>query len=219
MGQLSPDQGHGVGGSADDPSSAGTTIVGGQPPGHKRRSLVNVPVGVEKVLYAAAIDRGFRQALLGDREQALRSRDFGLRDSELAMLRLTPAAQLEAAIDALDVSPRNLERRQFMRAVAVAVTTIAAGEALGGCDGSGKSAADAAVDAAVDRGRGWDSAGVRPDLPPDGSLPVDRPWSADGIRPDLSFLDGPQPAGIRPDAVCDTLPLAEDGSVRGIRPD
>jgi len=84
-----------------------------------------VPVGVEKVLFTAALEPEFRARLLQDRGSAAIDRGFQLRPSEIEMLRLVPAAQLEAAIDRLDTSGANLERRGFMRAVAASALTLA----------------------------------------------------------------------------------------------
>src|SRR5512136_763652 len=93
-----------------------------------------VPVGLEQILYLAAVDAEFREALLRDREAALAARGLALRPSELAMLRVAPREQLESTIAGLDTSPANLERRGFLRAVAATVAGAAAGVALGGCE-------------------------------------------------------------------------------------
>jgi hypothetical protein len=105
-------------------------------PDKKRPSstMVEVPIGIEKVLYIAATEPGFRRDLLEDREAALRARDLELRSTELAMLRATPAEQLEAAIEGLDVSEQGSGRRRFMRTVAAAAVTLAAGEVLTACE-------------------------------------------------------------------------------------
>jgi hypothetical protein len=183
MGQLGADL-------DDSDSGSGTTIVGGQPPGGPRRSLQNVPVGMERLLWAAATDAAFREALLRDRDAAAAARGFALRRSEVTMLRLAPREQLAAAIDGLDTSSASLERRTFMRAVAASVITLAAADALSGCgDEGGK------LDVrppGVDAGVRWEGpmAGVR--------LEDGRPPGADaGVR-----VDWPRPgpdAGVRVD--------------------
>jgi len=175
MGQLGADV-------DDSDSGSGTTIVGGQPPGQTRRSLQNVPVGMERLLWAAATDAAFREVLLRDRDAAAVARGFALRPSEVTMLRLAPREQLTAAIDGLDTSSASLERRTFMRAVAASVVTLAAGDALSGCGDEG---------AKVDTWRGMESGGIRPD-----DLP--RPGADAGVR-----IDAPPPAvdaGVRIDA-------------------
>jgi hypothetical protein len=115
-----------------------------------------LPVGVEKVLYTAATDAAFREALFEDRASAVRSRGLELRDSELALLKTVPDARLRAIIDGMDVTPENLERRGFLKTVAVATATVVAAESLVGCGDDG------------------DVKGIRPDMP-----------AATGIQPDM----------------------------------
>lgn len=157
------------------------------------RSQVRVPAGVERVLYIAAMDRGFRAELLRDRDAALAARGIRLRESELAMLRLTPAAQLDAAIDGLDTSPENLERRRFIGAVAASAAAIAA---ISGCgDDDGKGDGPVKVEAGLDVAAGMDAG--RLDQGPGDTLPTDGPGGIEmswGIRPgDAASM------GIRPD--------------------
>jgi hypothetical protein len=132
-----------------------------------------VAVGLEKILYLAAVEPGFREALLADRERAVAERGLELGPSERSMLQLATREQLAASIDALDTSEASLARRGFMRAVAGAVT-LAAGSVLTGC--------------------GEESTrGIQPDLPGG--------FDSGGIRPwDVGTQDGlPAPAGVRPD--------------------
>jgi hypothetical protein len=63
-----------------------------------------VQVGLEKILYLAAVEPGFREALLADRERAIAERGLELLPSERAMLELATREQLAASIDALDTS-------------------------------------------------------------------------------------------------------------------
>jgi hypothetical protein len=158
--------------TADEEMNVAPTIVGGQPPPNRRRATVDVPVGMERVIYAAAVDPAFCEALLRDREAAVRERGFTLRDSELAMLRAVPEAHLRAAVESVDPSAQNLERRSFLRVVAAGAITLAAGDT--GCGG-----ADTGTRPGGDAGVRPDTAGIRPD-----AVPVDAP--------------PPQPAGIRP---------------------
>jgi hypothetical protein len=199
MGQLSA--------SSED---GGPTIVGGQPPRRRGRS-VNVPVGIERVLYLAAEDEVFRKQLLADREAAVRAKGFRLRDSELAMLRTISETQLLASIDALDVTPQNLERRTFMRAVAVSAVTVAAGKALSGCGDDDKpQGPDASADStpgtdsvAHETAPGFDAGGIRPE---DGAT--------DTVIHDIDVDQGMAPAGILPDSV----PIDSSAGSFGIRP-
>jgi len=177
---------------ADDAASMGTTIVGGQPPGRARQTQ-SVPVGVERVLFTAATDSAFREALLADRTRALEARGIDLEASELALFERIPASQLEAAIGAIDTSPANLRRRVFLGAVAAGAAAVA----LEGC--------------------GDDSTvkGIRPD---DGSV-ADYP-AATGIRPDSFAESIPTDAAADStpaDAATDRHKPTELGSF-GIRP-
>jgi len=169
-----------------------TTIVGAQPP-RRQRKQVNVPAGVEKILYLAATDRRFHQALLQDRAAAVAASGIELKASELAMLRAAPAAQLEATIAALDVTPENLGRRRFMQAVAVSAVTLAAADALSGCgDDDGKVPADSSTF--------FDSGGIRPDAGTDTATDITTDTSGGspdaGISADMP--SGFDSGGIRP---------------------
>lgn len=114
-------------------AKVGTTIVGGQPR-KTRKVLVDIPVGVERTLLLAATNPEFEQQLLAERDAALEGGAIRLRESERALLRAAPAATLRAMIDSLDLSAENLQRRQFIRAVAAGAVALSAG----GCgDGSG----------------------------------------------------------------------------------
>ncbi len=181
----------------DDNSGVGTTVVGGQPPGRQRRPLAGVPLGIERVLLAAAADPALRVALCGPaRATALQGRAFALTASETAMLMALPGPQLEAAIARLDTSHQNLERRRFMKAVAASVITLAAAGAQERCGGIRPD--DVIEDTPSAPG------GVRPD-----DVFEDVPKVADGARVDVPEWGGPdlypetEPAnlGIRPDAV------------------
>jgi len=203
MGQFGADVEHGT----------APTIVGGQPSAARRRS-VSVPVGLEKVLYAAAANPTFREDLLRDREAAVKSAGLQLKPSELAMLRVAPESQLVAAIASLDVSESNVKRHSFMGKVAAAAVTIAAGGALGACDPM--------IDS---DGPAGDSAGIRPDGAIADVSHVDvagAEAAPAGIRPDAGYVDaaGVEYAtqGIRPDASYVDVESTEPGSY-GIQPD
>jgi len=157
--------------------ASGPTIVGGQPP-RAKKVLKGVPVGVERVLLAAADDEAFRDELRRDRAAAVEGK--GLRDSERAILQAIPEGQLFSMIDGIDTSETNLKRRSFMRVVAATAVTAAAGKALAGCGDDDAPPPDSKVpepDGQVDRG-------IRPDLP-DSGVDIDHDaMRATGIRPD-----------------------------------
>ena len=208
--------------TADNPAKLGPTIVGGQPPA-RGKEVKGVPVGMERVLFLAAMEPAFRDDLLGegaDREAVVAARGLKMSASEAAMLRLVPTSQLQVTIDGVDTSRENVERRAFLQAVAASALAVSA---VGCGDGDD----DKTVN--PDMGPpGMDSTGVRPDWPmsagdraypdmprfhPDmGVRPMDigndhfhpdmgvRP--NDGMQPDQSKLDVKVPAldatGIRP---------------------
>ena len=180
--------------TADNPTKAGPTIVGGQPP-RQGRSLKGVPVGIERVLFLAAMEPDFRQALLADgadRQAVVEDRGLTMRASELAMLRFIPSSQLEANIAGVDTSEENVERRTFMRAVAAGALAVTSAEAFSGCDD--------AVDGSrpIDRGPSYDSTGIRPDWygpAADAGARMDiPPPDAPRFHPDMGSRPNPQDA-------------------------
>lgn len=193
-------------------TTSGTTIVGGQPP-RRKHVTVNVPVGVERALFLAARDPAFRRELLRDRGDAVRARGLVLRDSEAALLRAAPAAQLEAFVDSLDVSPANVERRTFMGAVAASVAAMAAAGALGCGDDVKADAAGTYVDA-----------GVRVDIPthnPDAGVRDQLPLDVPPYKPDMGILPDTLPADVPvayPDAGV-PIDVATAYPDMGIKPD
>ena len=188
--------------------AAGTTIVGGQPGETRRGARQQVPVGLERVLYAAAAEPEFRDALLADRAKALAARGFELTNSERAVLGNLPAEQLAAMIARLDVSRENLARREFLRNVAGTFVALAAGSALTGCPSKGEQAA-------TQGGAPF----LGPSVPPEPQPPYVEPGPPAGIRPDLPEPPEPvaPPAGIRPDVP--EPPSPSPYSTGGIRPD
>jgi hypothetical protein len=73
------------------------TIVGGQPskrPNSKEK--IQVPVGLEKILFHAARDTSFKKLLLADRDAAIEKSRVSLRPSERAMLSVAAATSLAA---------------------------------------------------------------------------------------------------------------------------
>jgi len=107
------------------------TIVGGRPRRRKTYRM-NIPAGIEKILYVASIDAAFRAKLMEDRAGAIASRRIRLTPSESAVLESVPAATLGTMID--QIRPRMHGRRRFMRAVAVAAVTLATGTAAVACE-------------------------------------------------------------------------------------
>lgn len=91
------------------------------------------PMGVERVLYAAATDEAFRALLFSDRSAALAGRHPRLNDTEHAMLLAIPDDQLAAAIDALDLRPGNVKRRAVLAAVATSAAGLVTLGAASGC--------------------------------------------------------------------------------------
>ena len=173
-------------------AAAGTTIVGGQPGETRRGARQNVPVGLERVLFAAAADPEFRSALYADREAALAARGFELTSSERAVLGNLPEEQLAAMIRRLDVSRENLARREFLRNVAGTFVALAAGTALAGCPSKGEQAE-------TQGGAPF----LEPSVPPEPQPPYVEPGPPAGIRPDIPEPPRPEPnstGGIRPDA-------------------
>ena len=153
------------------------TIVGGQP--HKRRNSqgkVQVPVGLEKILFHAARDDGFKKLLLADRVTAIEKSGVSLRPSERAMISVATDDTLEAMI--AKINPSNPKKRKFMGLVAAAATSLAAGTALiaGGCEAQVEKTAPG-----LDAGTGSDT-DVDSDSDTVDTFPEDT--SVDGIRPD-----------------------------------
>ncbi len=142
-------------------------------------------VGLERVLYLAATEPEFREALEQDAEEAIARRGLALGDSELAMLRAVPPDQLRANIRGLDISDDNLQRRTFLRAVAASAATVTSVAALTGCDDEDK---QPRVDTGIRADGGPDlaaSMGIKPDMP--------------GADQKVKVPDhGPAPTGIRP---------------------
>jgi len=136
---------------------------------NERPVPTGLPVGVERVLYTAAVDPSFKEALARDRLAAVASRGFELSGSEQALLRMVPDSQLRAAIDGIDFSPENLERRRFLRTLAVTTATVVAADALTACGGDSEPTP---------------TRGIQPDMPPaDRDGGISDMMAATGIRP------------------------------------
>jgi len=110
-----------------------TLDTGGALPGGP--VLLQLPMGLERVLRRAAVDEGFCQQLVADRAAALDGCGLDLTASERAVLLATPEEHLLAMTSQL--APANPVRRSFIKrlaaAVALAVFGIAAAGSQMGC--------------------------------------------------------------------------------------
>jgi hypothetical protein len=196
----------------DGDAAPGTTIVGGQPDGQRRKGVVSVPVGLEQLLYTAARDADFRAELLRDRERAAARLRIALTDSERSALVIAPQVQLEAMIDRIDTSEQNLKRRGFMRAVAATVVTLAAGSGLTACGGSDGAAGSES--GAPFKGDAQQVQVQAPEpLPPTGIRPDDIP---EPVPPMAGALAQPPDASVSPTV---DLEAEQPRPTKGIRPD
>ena len=113
------------------------TIVGGRAV-RRKRVRINVPIGIEKILYRAAVNPAFKAALLADRAGTLEAHAVKLSSSESAILRSIPDATIELMIG--NINPEKQGKRKFMKAVAAAAITIASGTMAVAVDGCGEPA-------------------------------------------------------------------------------
>ena len=90
-----------------------------------RPQVNRVPVGIELVLYRAALDPGFRDALLNDRSAALTNAGYVLKSSEQAILDAASSAQLSGMIGRIDTQapPRSKLMQSVQKLVLAAATT------------------------------------------------------------------------------------------------
>ncbi len=111
-----------------------TTIVGGQP-SEDKSELPPVPVGLQRLLRLASVDRRFRRELLQRRAELAETVPIQLTKSERAILNAVPAQQLGAMVD--HMPPPAPSRRDFLRQTAFSSVLLlgAAGTAgaLGAC--------------------------------------------------------------------------------------
>jgi len=104
-----------------DPARSGsweavvTTIVGGRPPA-SRRTVQNVPRGIEVLLKKAAIDAAFRDHLLQTRSQAAGLIGLTLDETEAAVINSLPEKSLVSMIERAEVP--NAHRAAFLGSVA-----------------------------------------------------------------------------------------------------
>jgi hypothetical protein len=156
------------------------TIVGGRPRRRKTYRM-NIPAGIEKILYVASVDPAFRAKLLEDRAGTIASRRIRLTPSEHAVLESVPAATLGHMID--QIRPKMHGKRRFMRAVAVAAVTLATGTAGVACDNEDVKGVTADVPEEEVQADMEDIAtqGILPDVPAE----VDEDMSVGGAMPDV----------------------------------
>lgn len=154
------------------------TIVGGRP--LKRKKIkINIPAGIEKVLYRAAIDIDFQKTLFEDRMRAVESQGMKLSDSESMILKSVPDDTLRLMISR--IQPKKHGKRRFMKAVAAAVVTLATGTAGVACDDDSPPPSDVTDEVYPDIV--GDTSDIPPDIPLD--IPADIPQDVIGDTADV----------------------------------
>jgi hypothetical protein len=155
---------------------------------------IAVPVGIEKILFHAAVTPAFRHRLLAERVAAIDGLGLPLRPYERRALECVSNEALEAMISA--IKSANPLCRSFMGLVAAAATSLVAGTASIGCSPTSQEA-PAPMESKVDQGKVQQSskedAGSYDRQPQPGeyrrgagSLYVEQPQiRSGGIRPDL----------------------------------
>lgn len=132
-------------------------------------STVEVPVGLEALLYQAARDEAFKRCLLADRDAAIEACHVELRPSERATLAAIPDDVLAAMVDRLVV--QNPRGRSVMNKVAAAVATLAASTAAAsGCETNEQPSRPKALTVETDPGPTAMPAGIDPATLIDGGL-------------------------------------------------
>jgi hypothetical protein len=107
-----------------------TTVVGGRP---RKRSTatIRIPIGIERILYRAAVDPKFREQLHADRDSAIRSSGIRLLPSERMIIATVNDNALDSMIDR--IHPEMHGKRRFMQSVAASFITLATGTAVLTC--------------------------------------------------------------------------------------
>ena len=91
----------------------------------RRRRKVRIPIGIEKLLCAAAADPAFCEHLVMARAAALEGTGLEISASEAMILKAVPEAQLRTMIENIDL--KRHKRRRFFRGIAaasLAATTV-----------------------------------------------------------------------------------------------
>ena len=117
----------------DGKRGGGVTIVGGRPM-HRAVAAEELPQGVEQVLTIAALDHEFRESVGRDPVAAAAAKGIALDAVEAGLLRSAPPAQLAAMAERM-VIPRDIGRRQFVKAVSASVVALVTGKAMMLCSG------------------------------------------------------------------------------------
>lgn len=161
-------------------------------------NTVQVPVGLEMLLYRAAKDEAFKRQLLAERGAAIGASGVSLLPSERAILGAISDQALVGMIDR--VRPNNPRGRSFMTKVATAVTTLAAGTAAASsCNTEQDGSRPKTVPVASEERPVYCSAGVSPEELIDGGLSdFDEPPTTDSSAssaPSGSVSAGSAPPG------------------------
>ena len=204
------------------------TIVGGRPIDRRRRK-VRIPIGIEKVLCAAAGDPEFREQLVLARADALKGTAFEVSGAEAMILRSVSDAALRTMIGSIDL--KRHRKRRFFRGIAAASlaattatacigeneTAVAGGAAPDWPDGvSGEVVSEVVNQPSPDvidmDGIPPVDVGSWPDVPPE--------IQVDAVDPDVvEGHDGFAPGGVMPDQVDDPevidSEVAMDGGMWG----
>jgi len=208
-----------------------TTIVGGQPPGNQR-PLPPIPLGIEHLLSMAAVDPRFGQALLQQREQAIKASGVRLSATEHGILGAVDPDALQQMIHSVHQGIPEQDRRSFLnRSAAALVALVGGGLAMGGatgCPGAVKGSRPdrpEKPDATHEPPEPIRPTGIRPDRPGaknDPSLgglpPLEEDWSEED---DGEAWPNSPKTGSRPDRPGPTKGIRPDrpGRTLGIRPD
>ena len=153
-----------------------------------------VPTGIQRVLFMAVADRGFRELLFDKRDEVARAAGIELTPAERSVLRAATEAQLETLLEHLP-DPPSPRRDFFLETAAAAVALLGAPVALAsqGCthtagaspdvppsNPSGTPPEDPNAEPPPQRPESLPNAGVAPDVPPAEPAPATR-----GISPDV----------------------------------
>lgn len=132
------------------------TYVSGNPAKrHACTTQVQVPIGVEKLLYRAAEDEEFKTKLIENRRIALQESGLSLRSSEMTLLSAISAAAIEKMID--KIVPANPRRSKFMSMIATAAASFVVGTVESGCSVEMGISIDSGVDSDFDSGTSGDT--------------------------------------------------------------
>ena len=181
---------------------AGKTIVGGRP--LKRRDMkMSIPAGIEKTLYKASIDAGFREQLFEDRFGTIEDHGLHLTELERRMLEAIPDSRLDAIIS--QIRPAQHGKRKFMKAVATAVVTLAAGTGAavsGGCKPPAGGVVEDPPNVDVGQVEDASTSTDEADAKADAGIPIETDEHVTrGVAPDEIEIDteDPAPGGAAPD--------------------